>query len=111
MFFQDKFKEQIELSKSRFKTWNGLRVYSIDGIQLTLPRIDDIVEAGYSGRKVSKYRESYMPKMFMTAAYDVISGVIKDVRENPTLNAHGAAKNLYIKKTGSLLRSMASLSM
>ena len=97
LFFQDRFYEQNELSKSKFKTWNGLRVYGIDGIQLTLPRTEDIVAAGYSGRKVSKYRESYMPKMFVTAAYDVISGVIKDVRENPTLNeiadAHSMVKS------------------
>lgn len=67
-------------------TWNGLYVYAIDGIQLTLPMAGDIVAAGYNGRKVSKYRESYMPKMFMTHAYDVINGVSKDLREGPTLN-------------------------
>lgn len=86
LFFQDKFYEQNELSKAKFKAWHGLRVYAVDGIQLTLPRADDIVLAGYSGRKVSKYRESYMPKMFLTASYDVISGVVRDIREAPTLN-------------------------
>ena len=96
-FFEEKFHEQNELMKSKFKTWNGLHVYAIDGIQLTLPRTDNIIGAGYSGRKVSKYRESYMPKMFVTATYDVISGTIKDIRENPTLNeiadAHSMVKS------------------
>lgn len=95
-FFKDKFIEQNERSKAKLKTWNGLHVYAIDGIQLTLPFTDSIIKAGYSGRKVSKYRESYMPKMFVTAAYDVISGTIKDARENPTLNeiadAHSMVK-------------------
>ena len=95
-FFEDKFREQNQLAQSRQKIWNGLHVYAIDGIQLTLPRTNDIILAKYSGRKVSKYRESYMPKMFVTAAYDVISGVMKDVRESSTLNeiadAHSMVK-------------------
>jgi len=86
VFFKDKFYEQNEKAKAKLKTWNGLHIYAIDGIQLTLPRTQDIVDADYSGRKVSKYRESYMPKMFVTAAYDVINGIVKDIRENSTLN-------------------------
>jgi hypothetical protein len=85
-FFEDQF---IELNKKidrQRKTWEGLYLYAIDGIQLTLPYSRDIVDGGYSGRKVSKYRESYMPKMFLTAALDVINGVVKDVREYPLLD-------------------------
>lgn len=93
-FFRDKFIEQNNLSKSKMKTWNRLHVYGVDGIQLTLPRSEDIIQAGYSGRKVSKYRESYMPKMFLTAAYDVISGVMKDLRESPTLNETADAHSM-----------------
>ena len=97
-FFEDKFKEQNELSKTKRKTWEGLYVYGTDGIELILPRTDDICDAGYSGRKVSKYRESYMPKMFVTACYDVISGTVKDIREHATLNeiadAHSMVKSL-----------------
>jgi hypothetical protein len=85
-FFKDFFWDLNERSQGKRKTWNGLYVYAVDGIQLTLPRSEDIIKAGFSGRKVSKYRESYMPKMFATMAYDVISGTVKDVRENPTLN-------------------------
>lgn len=97
IFFKDKFYEQNEQTKTKVKTWNGLRMYAIDGIQLVLPRTPDVIAANYSGRKVSKYRESYMPKMFVTAAYDVISGIVKDVRESATLNeiadAHSMVKD------------------
>lgn len=85
-FFQDQFYNQNEKNKLKRKTWNGLYVYAVDGLQLTLPKSDDIIKANYNGRKVSKYRESYMPKMFLTAALDVINGVVKDAREYPTLN-------------------------
>lgn len=85
-FFKDFFWDINERSQRLRKTWNGLYVYAIDGIQLTLPRSEDIVKAGYSGRKVSKYRESYMPKLFATMVYDVLSGTVKDIREHATLN-------------------------
>jgi hypothetical protein len=93
-FFKDLCEQDFEKIERYRKTWNGLYVYGTDGIQLTLPRTDDVVEAGYSGRKVSKYRESYMPKMFMTGALDVINGVIKDLREHPTLNEIADAHSL-----------------
>ena len=76
------------------RTWNGLYIYAVDGIQFTLPRSEDIVDAGYSGRKVSKYRESYMPKMFSTMAYDVLNGLVRDVRENPTLDEISDAESM-----------------
>lgn len=85
-FFKDFFRDINERSDRFRKTWNGLYLYAIDGLQLTLPRSKDIVDAGYNGRQVSKYRESYMPKLFLTAAYDVLSGTVKDIRENSTLN-------------------------
>ena len=80
-FFLDFMRDVNERSQNKRRTWKGLYVYAIDGISLTLPRSEDIMKAGYSGRKVSKYRESYMPKMFMTMSYDVINGTVKDLRE------------------------------
>ena len=85
-FFKDFFRDINERSNKLRKTWNGLYVYAVDGLQLTLPKSKDIVEAGHSGRKVTKYLESYMPKMFSTMAFDVLNGTVKDIRENPTLN-------------------------
>ncbi|NUM42224.1 MAG: hypothetical protein HUU45_11415 [Leptospiraceae bacterium] len=79
LFFKDLFTEQNEKCDHYRRTWNGLYVYGTDGLQLTLPRSEDIVKAGYSGRKVSKYRESYMPKMFTCAVFDVVNGIVKDL--------------------------------
>lgn len=93
-YFKDRVFEMLENTNWKRKKWKGLYVYAIDGIQLTLPRSQDIVEADYSGRKVSKYRESYMPKMFLVAAVDVFNGIVRDLREHPTLNEIGDAKDM-----------------
>ena len=93
-FFKDFFWDINERSNKLRKTWNGLYVYAVDGIQLTLPRSQDIIDAGFSGRKVSKYRESYMPKMFSTMTYDILNGTVKDIRENPTLNEIADAESM-----------------
>ena len=71
-----------------------MKIYACDGWQVHLPRTDDIVNAGYSGRAVSKYRESYYPRMYLVHAYDVLSGVTKDVREAPYLDELHGAKNM-----------------
>ncbi len=68
-------------------------MYAVDGIQLTLPR-SDIIEAGHSGRKVSKYLESYMPKMFSSMTYDILNWTVKDIRKNPTLNEIADAESM-----------------
>ena len=93
-FFKDFFWDINERSNKSRKTWNGLYVYAVDGIQLTLPRSDDIIKAGHSGRKVTKYLESYMPKMFSTMTYDILNGAVKDIRENPTLNEIADAESM-----------------
>ena len=85
-FFRDEVYELNRKSDSKRKTWNGRYIYAADGIQFTMPRSSDVIEAGYSGRKVSKYRESYMPKMFAVGVVDVLNGVVKDFQEHPTLN-------------------------
>ena len=46
---------------------------------------------GYSGRKVSTYRESYYPKGFLTHAYDVLSGMTQDFTFGPRLNEQADA--------------------
>lgn len=93
-FFRDFFLHLNTQSNRLRRTWNGLYVYAVDGLQLTLPRSEDIVDAGYSGRKVSKYRESYMPKMFSTMCYDVLNGVVKDAREHSTLDEISDAESM-----------------
>ena len=76
-FFEDTFLDLLKDFEPQRRTFKSLCIYSIDGLQMTLPRTNNIVDAGYTGRAVSKYRESYMPRMYLTHAYDVLSGVTK----------------------------------
>lgn len=85
-FFRDEVYKLNQQGASKRKTWNGRYLYAADGIQFTMPRCEDVIAAGYSGRKVSKYRESYMPKMFAVGVIDVLSGIVKDFCEHATLN-------------------------
>jgi hypothetical protein len=78
----------IESNRASFK---GLRIYAIDGLQLTLPRAQDIVKNGFNGRAVSRYSESHMPKGYLTHCYDVLTGTSKDFRFGPRLNEHADA--------------------
>lgn len=52
----------------------------------TLPRTEDIVKNGFTGRSVSRYRESYLPRGYATHAFDVLSRVSKDLRFGARLN-------------------------
>lgn len=63
-------------------TYNGMIIYAVDGWQITLPRSKNIVDQGYTGRKTSKYKESYMPKGFITHAYEVLSETTKNIAVN-----------------------------
>lgn len=53
--------------------YEGYRLIAIDGWQITLPRTKDIIDHDFTGRATSKHRESYMPKGFVVAAYDVLN--------------------------------------
>lgn len=70
----------IEQYEPKRRTYKGLHIYAIDGLQMTLPRTQDVIDAGFTGRAVSKYRESYLPRMYLTHVYDVLSRVSKDLR-------------------------------
>jgi len=60
-------------------SYKGLIIYAVDSLQVTLPRSQDIANAGYTGRARAQYRESYMPKGFLTHTVDVVSGTTKDL--------------------------------
>jgi len=93
-FFQDILRKLISDFESKRRTYRGLKIYAVDGLQVHLPRTDNVVKAGYSGRAVSKYRESYTPRMYLVHAYDVLSQVTKDLRESHLLNELAGAKNM-----------------
>lgn len=94
MFFKDRFSHLMKHADSHRKTWLGLRVYAIDGQMLTLPRSQEIIAAGFNGRAVSKYRESYYPKGFLTHCYDVVTGVSKDLRFTNRLHEQADAREM-----------------
>jgi hypothetical protein len=93
-FFGAKFKKLIKDFEPSRETFKGLRIYAIDGQQMTLPRTDDIVSYGFNGRAVSQYRESYLPRGYMTHAYDVLSRVTKGFCFGPALNEISDAVDL-----------------
>jgi len=86
-FFRDALYNLLDgLDSKRQPKFHGLHVYAIDGQQLTLPRTKDIIANGFNGRATSRHKESYMPKGYLTHAYDVIHGVTKGITFNPTLH-------------------------
>jgi hypothetical protein len=96
-FFKDQFERLISKADPHRKTWLGLRVYAIDGQMLTLPRCKELIAAGFTGRAIGKYRESYMPKGFLTHAYDVITGVSKDFKFTNRLHEQQDAREMIPK--------------
>ena len=79
-FFKDIFTVLLLSYEDKRATWNGLHVYAIDGLQLNLPRTTELLEQGFRGRRVSQHRQAHMLTMYLTHAYDVLSGVTKDLR-------------------------------
>jgi hypothetical protein len=78
-FVEDTFCNFIAEFESYRPVYQGLRVYAIDGQQLSLPMTKDISGAGFCGRALPDERESYMPKAYITHAYDVLSGTSKNI--------------------------------
>lgn len=93
-FFKDILAKLLFDFESKRLTFHGLKIYAVDGWQMHLPRTSDVIKAGYTGRAVSKYRESYLPSMYLVHAYDVLSGVTKDLREAPYFDELHGAKNM-----------------
>ena len=92
------FAELCENLLTEFKehrpTFEGMRVYAIDGFMATIPKSQDINDNGFFGRWVSSWRRSYYPKAFIVHCYDVLSGVTRAVTFNPTLNENYDAYNI-----------------
>lgn len=94
LFFKEFFEKLIARADGHRMRWLGLIIYAIDGQMLTLPRSSEIVAAGFNGRAVSKYRESYYPKGFLTHAYDVLTGVSKTLRFSNRLHEQQDAEEM-----------------
>lgn len=80
-FFKDALFDLLSSIDKRC-TYKGLYIYATDGLQLHLPRTDNIIKAGYNGRATSKYSESYTPRLYVVHMYDVISKTTFDFIES-----------------------------
>ncbi len=81
-FFENILNKTLKAFDQHRPTFQGMHIYAMDGWQITLPRTKDIVANGFSGRKTSKYKESYYPKGFIAHVYDVLSETTKDIAIN-----------------------------
>jgi len=97
LFFSSILDSLLKRADPLRKLFLGLHVYAIDGKMLRLPRSQEILSQGYSGRAVSDYRDTYYPRAFLTHAYDVLSGVTRDLQFGPRLHEHADALVLMQK--------------
>jgi len=81
-FLEKILRKTLEQFSPHRPTYKGMHIYAVDGWQITLPRSKNIVDKGYTGRKTSKYKESYMPKGYITHAYEVLSETTKNIAVN-----------------------------
>jgi Transposase DDE domain len=94
LFFKDIFEKLLsDFEDSRF-TYQGLKIYAVDGLELHLPRTTDLKKHGYRGRAVMQYLDTYGLRMYLCHAYDVLSGVTKDLRFSPWNDEIAHAKNM-----------------
>jgi hypothetical protein len=80
-FFKDLLFDLLSSVDQRC-TYKGLYIYAVDGLQLHLPRTENIIKAGYHGRATSKYTESYTPRLYLVHLYDVQSKITRDLVES-----------------------------
>ncbi len=57
-----------------------------DGDQLALPRSKDLLKEGYCGYPCPNEMETHFLRMYLSHAYDVLSGVTKNLCFSPALN-------------------------
>ena len=81
-FFERQFRKLVGDFESRRFELRGYRIYAIDGRQLSLPCTESILGAGYRGAALPRGKETYRPNLYLTHAFDVLSGVTKDLRFN-----------------------------
>ena len=93
-FFKDIFEKLLHDFEDLRCSYQGLKIYAVDGLELHLPRTKDLKRHGYRGRAVSGYLDTYGLRMYACHAYDVLSGVTKAVRFSPWLDELTHAKNM-----------------
>lgn len=86
LFFKDIFISLINDYEPMRKTFRGFYIYAIDGDQLTMPRSKDLLKEGYKGYPCKDNMETHFLRMYLSHAYDVLSGVTKSLCYSPVLN-------------------------
>jgi hypothetical protein len=71
------------LSSFKRSTFRGMHIYAVDGKKAYVPRSLSLEKAGFQGKILSDYRESYHLVMYLTHAYDVLSGTTKELMASP----------------------------
>ena len=94
MLFRDAYEELTAQICKKRATFMGFFVYAIDGQQHVLPRTKDIVANGFNGRALGVYKESYLPRGYLTHVFDVLNGVSRSFTFNPHLNEQADARHL-----------------
>lgn len=85
------------LSSFKRPTFRGMHIYAIDGKKAYIPRSAGLERAGFQGRVLSDYRESYKLVMHLTHAYDVLSGTTKELIAGPVNNEQKDARSMVQK--------------
>jgi hypothetical protein len=85
-FFSEQFEDLMRRFEPHRLTWEGLRVYAIDGHEVSLPCSEDVLKAGYRGRALYRNKETHYPRMYLVQTFDVLSGVTKDLFFSPFRN-------------------------
>jgi len=75
-------------------TFRGMHIYALDGKKAYVPRSTSLEKAGFQGKVLSDYRESYQLVMYLTHAYDVLSGTTKELVASPINNEQKDARSI-----------------
>lgn len=78
-FFRDLLFGHLKRADSLRRTFNGYFVYATDGFETEIPRSDEILAAGYSGRSLGSIRQTYYPRLYISHCWDVLNGITKDI--------------------------------
>lgn len=78
-FFRDLTFLFLNRVKDERTKYHGFHVYATDGFETEIPRSEDVLKAGFSGRSTGSLRQTYYPRLYMIHTWDVINGLTKDI--------------------------------
>ena len=94
-FFEDIFREDLQRIDSRRKRLRGFYVYAADGDHLDVAPSASLLESGYRGYPTKGNRkETHYLKIYTAQIYDVINGLVKDIRYAPVQSETEMAREM-----------------